>query len=81
MHLLNYHLDTPSTGVSSILILMDVEALRYLALKQLLAAGIVRDSDGKWVTGFCRKLGLMSTLSAELFVLLREGLQLLLIKC
>ncbi|MBA0877744.1 hypothetical protein Goshw_010024, partial [Gossypium schwendimanii] len=36
------------------------------------ARGIVRDSNGKWIFGFCRYLGCCTTLDAELWGILDE---------
>lgn len=44
---------------------------------RLLLVGLCATQNDAWVIGFCCKLGLMSTQSAEIYVL-REGLQLLL---
>ncbi|MBA0635926.1 hypothetical protein Godav_022259, partial [Gossypium davidsonii] len=38
------------------------------------AGGIVRDSNGKWIFGFCRYLGCCTVLDAELWGILDDGL-------
>ena len=37
--------------------------------------GLIRDSNGKWMTGFCRNIGVASSIEVELWTL-RDGLSL-----